>query len=251
MVWIVLSGMSKGVDSVKVCLDAGHANITPGKRTPDGVHESEQNYPIMFKVAEYLKLNGLEVCFTNTDINYDMSLRRRVEMEKNSKADIFVSIHKNACIGKWQTTAKGIESYVVFKGGRAEKLANCIHKHLIKDTKMKDRGVKTMELYVCKYTNAPAVLVELGFMDYKEEAKQMKDPVWHDRYAKAITKGICEYFGISVKFGVEKEDGYKEHWGEKYYQSLLKKGIEINDRRFDDVITRGEVFALLDRILNR
>ena len=43
----------------------------------------------------------------------------------------------------------------------------------------------------------------------------------------------------------------KEHWAEKYYQSLLKKGIEINDRRFDDTITRGEIFALLDRLLNR
>ena len=57
---------------MKVCLDAGHANKTPGKRTPDGVHESEQNYYIMFKLAEYLELNGFEVCFTNTDINYDI-----------------------------------------------------------------------------------------------------------------------------------------------------------------------------------
>lgn len=39
------------------------------------------------------------------------------------------------------------------------------------------------------------------------------------------------------------------HWAEKEYQELLNKGIEIHERRFDDKITRGEVFALLNRIL--
>lgn len=39
------------------------------------------------------------------------------------------------------------------------------------------------------------------------------------------------------------------HWAEKPYQSLLKKGIHIHEKRFNDQITRGEVFALLDRII--
>ena len=30
----------------------------------------------------------------------------------------------------------------------------------------------------------------------------------------------------------------------------FKKGIAINEKRFDDKITRGEVFALLDKITN-
>lgn len=40
------------------------------------------------------------------------------------------------------------------------------------------------------------------------------------------------------------------HWAQKYYDFLtIEKGIPIHDKRFDDVITRGEVFALLARIL--
>jgi N-acetylmuramoyl-L-alanine amidase len=41
----------------------------------------------------------------------------------------------------------------------------------------------------------------------------------------------------------------KEHWAEKDYQELIKKGIVINEKRFDDKITRGELFALLNRIV--
>ncbi len=37
------------------------------------------------------------------------------------------------------------------------------------------------------------------------------------------------------------------HWAEKHFNSLNKKGIKINEKRYDDPITRGEVFALLDR----
>ena len=42
-----------------------------------------------------------------------------------------------------------------------------------------------------------------------------------------------------------------DHWAEKYYQDLIKNGIEISEKRFDDNITRGEVFALLDRLIKK
>lgn len=40
-----------------------------------------------------------------------------------------------------------------------------------------------------------------------------------------------------------------DHWAEKHFQSLQKKGIHIHEKRFNDQITRGEVFALLDRLI--
>ena len=43
--------------------------------------------------------------------------------------------------------------------------------------------------------------------------------------------------------------GYMEHWAAPYKRSLESKGIKINDERYDDFITRGEMFALLDRII--
>jgi N-acetylmuramoyl-L-alanine amidase len=37
------------------------------------------------------------------------------------------------------------------------------------------------------------------------------------------------------------------HWAEKHRDDLIKKGYVIHDKRFDDNITRGEVFALLNQ----
>ena len=56
------------------------------------------------------------------------------------------------------------------------------------------------------------------------------------------------------KYIKEIEEYYKEitkepHWAKKYKESLEAKGIAIHEERYDDPITRGEVFALLDRIM--
>ena len=40
-----------------------------------------------------------------------------------------------------------------------------------------------------------------------------------------------------------------EHWAQKYYDYLKSKGITISETRFDDPVTRGELFALLARVL--
>lgn len=38
------------------------------------------------------------------------------------------------------------------------------------------------------------------------------------------------------------------HWAEKYYSYLNKNGVNVNEKRFNNNITRGEVFALLARL---
>ena len=46
-----------------------------------------------------------------------------------------------------------------------------------------------------------------------------------------------------------KDETQPEHWAQKYYDYLTGKGIAIYDKRFEDSITRGEVFALLARMM--
>ena len=40
-----------------------------------------------------------------------------------------------------------------------------------------------------------------------------------------------------------------EHWAQKHFESLIEKGIMIKETRFDEPVTRGEIFALLDRLI--
>ena len=48
---------------------------------------------------------------------------------------------------------------------------------------------------------------------------------------------------------LKEEKTKPQHWAEKYYDYLLSKGIVIHETRFDDPITRGEVFALMARLM--
>lgn len=190
-----------------VVLDAGHGMYTTGKETPpyaDGskIKEAEQNYPIMFKLAEYLEYQGIEVVITNKDIEYDMSLSKRVDVEKYSEADLFVSIHKNASPTFDWNDIEGIETYCYKFGYEGEKAARAVHAELVK-TLDKDRGVKEGNFYVIRETEAPAILCEIGFMTNLKEANRMLDVEWHNVYAEKIARGICNYFGIVYKEEVE------------------------------------------------
>ena len=191
--------------NIKICLDAGHGINTSGKRTPlfaDGSHikECEQNYAVMFLVEKYLLSIGFDVIVSNRDIKKDMKLKDRCFVANNNNCDMFLSIHKNAFTGKWQKSACGIESFVYAFGGVAEVIGSKIHSRLIKSTMMKNRGLKQANFYVLRCTYMPAVLVELGFMDYYSEALQMRDKKWHNIYSKAICKGICDYYKINCFF---------------------------------------------------
>ncbi|CDZ74887.1 N-acetylmuramoyl-L-alanine amidase [Peptoniphilus sp. ING2-D1G] len=66
-------------------------------------------------------------------------------------------------------------------------------------------------------------------------------------YGYKLLNYISEIRSIKVEKKVEE----KEHWAEKYWKDLSSKGIEIHEERFDDFMTRGEVFALLDRIIQK
>lgn len=244
---------------MKVCLDAGHGLNTAGKRTPtyeDGtiIHESEQNYPVMFKLGEYLEYNGFDVIYTNTDIKFDMTLEQRVNVSNVTGCDLFVSLHKNAVTGEWQTTSRGIETYVYKTGGMAEMYATFIQDELIKDSKMLDRGVKTGNYYVLKYTDCPAVLVELGFMDYRLEADQMYSVEWYELYAKSITKGICYCCGLNPMFPKSESDiSWQQTQGLEAIDSLVQMGYIQNgeDWKSQDLtqpMPMWTAFTLIDRL---
>ena len=44
------------------------------------------------------------------------------------------------------------------------------------------------------HTDAPACLVEMAFISNEEEAILLVDTAWQDRYARAIARGVTDYF---------------------------------------------------------
>lgn len=174
-----------------VVIDAGHGGHDPGA-TGNGLLEKNINLDIAKRVEKLLKDSGFIVNMTRTNDQY-LSLQERSSLANRVNADLFVSIHVNAGGGT------GIETWWYSKGPEPEKsqlLAKQIQKEVIKQTGVKDRGVKNGNLHVNRETNMPSSLIEVGFIDNKNDAEKLKNNSFKDLVAKGIVNGIKIFFQI-------------------------------------------------------
>ena len=102
-------GGYQGITTLKtVVIDPGHGGIDAGAVGPTGVMEKEINLAIAQKLATLLSAKpGLEVILTREDDRF-ITLAERTAIANGSSADLFISIHTNASLGK---VASGIETY--------------------------------------------------------------------------------------------------------------------------------------------
>ena len=186
----------------KIAIDAGHGPETPGKRSPDGsLREYQFNSAVARYVADELLhgYEGVEILMTHAD-DRDVPLKERTDRANAWKADLFVSIHANAAGDGGWNGAQGIETFVyTTRPAAATKLAEAVHRNLIRATGRPDRGVKTANFHVLRETKMPAILVECGFMTNQEEAALLKTDTYRRKCAAAIVAGIVEVYGLRKK----------------------------------------------------
>ena len=175
---------------MKVFLNAGHApsgNPDPGA-CGFGLRECDVAKNVADLVAGYLTDAGVEVV---GNLQSD-SLEEVVDVSNESEADIFISIHCNACNGN----ARGTEVWYYHRSANGELLADCIRNQIVDALGTADRGSKGAKprvngLYVLSNTGATAVLVELAFIDNEEDAQLLCDR--QDDFARAIARGVTDY----------------------------------------------------------
>ena len=175
---------------MKVFLNPGHApngNPDPGA-CGCGLRECDIAKSIADLVESYLTAAGVEVV-GNLQIDglYDI-----VSASNRTDADVFISIHCNACNGN----ANGTEVWHYYGSGEGEKLADCIQNQIVDALGTVDRGVKGAKpgvngLYVLNNTDAVAVLVELAFIDNESDAALLRER--QDEFARAIARGVTDY----------------------------------------------------------
>lgn len=181
-----------------VCIDAGHAKNTAGKRSPDGtLREYEFNRAVSKLLKYHLERHGVKTMYScNLDTAADLSLSARCRTANNAKADLFISIHANAYATGWNS-ANGWEIYHHKNSPAGARLAEAIHKASIPLLGLRDRGIKTEEYTVLTNTSMPAVLIEHGFYTNKAECEKLKSPEFRSKCAIADAKGILSYLGIA------------------------------------------------------
>ena len=191
----------KGYDSLQlpnvkqnkfsVVIDPGHGGPDPGAIGIGGIRETDVVLEVSKIVKKILSEKGVKVRLTRkTEV--DLDLPPRVSFANRSDSDIFVSIHANASRGK-RRDINGLETFY-YRGWRGRLLAKRIQKQILRVSPgSPDRGVKQGRYYVIKKTRMPAVLVEIGFLTGRLDARRLEKTAHRKRIAYAIAKGILEY----------------------------------------------------------
>ena len=174
-----------------VVIDPGHGGSDPGAIGIGGIKETDVVLEVSKIVKKLLSDKGVKVVLTRKN-EIDLDLPPRVSFANNSDADIFVSIHANASRGK-RRDINGLETFY-YRGWRGRLLAKNIQKQILRVSPgSPDRGVKQGRFYVIKNTSMPAVLVEIGFLTGRLDARRLEKAAHRKRLAYAIAKGILEY----------------------------------------------------------
>lgn len=119
-------------------------------------------------------------------------------------ADFFLSIHHNAGINLG--SGGGLVAFCYKAGTTAEKYQKAIYNACIAAGGLKgNRSDPTPEkgYYVLVNTDAPAVLMEYGFMDSRTDAPVILQEDYAKRMAYATMEGIAEVAGLKKKAAAE------------------------------------------------
>lgn len=197
----------------RLCFDYGHGGEDPGA-TYNGRRESDDVLSLGKGVAEEVRRHGVTVDETRTS-DTTVSLNDRSDFENGNTYDYFISFHRNAYEPE---KAKGVETYTYLNtGAKSQSLAESIQTSLVA-LGFTDRGVKEANFHVLRETKAPAVLIEIGFIDNSEDNNLFDEK--KNEIIKAITKAILYELGIDyIETSAEMEET-EESTGQTLYRVM-------------------------------
>lgn len=72
-------------------------------------------------------------------------------------------------------------------------LATRVLSYMLGTTAAVNRGVRSSDFFVVRYTTIPAILVEMGYLSHPIEGQNLRDANYLDRIAYGIARGVLEY----------------------------------------------------------
>lgn len=194
--------------NMKVLIDNGHGENTPGKGSPDGrLREWAYTREIADMVVFELRKKGIDaerIVKEDTDVPLSERCRRANEIyRKAGKKAILISIHCNAAGSgaSWM----GARGWSVFVSNNAssnsKKLATCLAE-VAECIPVSVRKPMPGQLYwqqnlaMCRDTNCPAVLVENFFQDNKEDVEYLMSADGKREVVRIHVEGIAKYLGL-------------------------------------------------------
>lgn len=205
-----LRRVKPGLAGKTVVLDPGHGGEETGAVGSGGLVEKNVNLAVAMLLRPMLEQAGAKVIMTRTDdrrvLNEteaakatsasertQMDLAIRSAMANAAGADLYLSIHANG----GPAGDGGTEVYWAVNNLNASlslKLAGLAQEELVDALGLYDRGVKQRPFNVIRMSDAPAILVELGFMTNPREEQLLGSAGGQRRAAEALFRTLQRYF---------------------------------------------------------
>lgn len=197
---------------MKILIDNGHGEDTPGKRSPDGIfREYSFTRRIAKAVVSELNLRGYDaeqIVPEEKDIPLDERCKRvnKFCSELGANNVCLVSIHVNAaaCSG-WQN-AQGWSAYTSKGQTKGDELADCLYESARRS--FANRKIRTdnsdgdpdieENFYILKHTQCAACLTENFFQDNQNDVSYMLSLEGQNAIIRCHVEGIINYVNKRV-----------------------------------------------------
>jgi N-acetylmuramoyl-L-alanine amidase len=187
-----------------IVLDPGHGGADGGAESGTGLQEKEVTLHISLYLRDYLQQAGATVYLTRYE-DVDLAspgtkgfsrrktedLKARAAFIKEKNADLFLSVHLNAIPSpQWY----GPQTFYTLKHPDNASIAWFIQEELRQGVVDTHRQVKRIRnIFVLERTEAPAALVEVGFLSNAAEAENLGKTEYQKQLAAAIYRGMLRY----------------------------------------------------------
>lgn len=176
----------------------GHNRIVPGAGYY--LDEVTEDRKITAGVIALLQASGHTVynCTDDAGKTVGSNLANIVAKCNTHSVDLDISIHQNAAkVDPGDGKTKGVEVFVYSTSSKAYSAAERVCAKLAA-LGFANRGVKiSTGLYVLKHTKSPAMLIEVGFVDDKDDVN-LYNKVGVNAICKAIAEGILNSSVVST-----------------------------------------------------
>ena len=143
-------------------------------------------------MTPYLRSSGIGYTRNSPEMNANDAI---VQSNKGNY-DLHLALHSNAAPEGMYGRYRGIDVYYSPKSISGRRAANIFVKNLksVYPIPSDVRAVPTTTIGEVDKTRAPAVFLELGYHDNREDALWVKNNI--EKIARNLVVSLCEYFGI-------------------------------------------------------
>jgi N-acetylmuramoyl-L-alanine amidase len=198
------SGTPTRISEATIVLDPGHGGEDPGSKTSSNTknpNNFEKTYTLKtaLTIKSELEKTGARVILTRDKdeliggVSIKHSLQTIAKISTENSADAFISIHYDSTDIDEKNEATGHETFYYHGTNGSYELAEELNKAL-KNLPLDNRGIDTGDYLVIRDTDRPSTLLELGFMNNREDFQTFSSNAYRKRVAVDVRKALETYF---------------------------------------------------------